>query len=134
VQREMQHPSSRGDEAAADTEKKITMGIVDADEAAAEIVTDTTDIGRMEMRKDGLTRDIDHVHATKTDIASEDQGQGTLTGEGTASESRDRGKTAAIRLNQDDGKDHWRDREKEATTGAIEILELEDSQRSLLWA
>lgn len=81
------------------------------------------------MTKGGLIGDIDLVHTTETDITSKDQGQGTLTGEGTASVSKDRRGTEAIRLRQDD--DHGRDHEKETTTGGDEILVHEDCQRSL---
>jgi len=122
MQRGTQHPSSRGDEAGAEIERELTMRIVKADEAAAEIVTDTTDIRGVEMTKSGLTGDIDQVHTTETDITGKDQDQGALTGEGTASESVDRGETAVIRLKQDDGTGHGRDHETETTTGGIRIL------------
>ncbi len=98
MQRGTQQPSSRGDEAGAEIEREITMQIVKADEAAAEIVTDITDIGGVEMTKSGFTGDIDQVHVTETDITGEDQDQGALTGEGTASESMYRGEIAVIRL------------------------------------
>lgn len=105
------------------------MRIVEANEAAAGIVTDTTNIGVVEMTKGGLIGDIDLVHMTETGITSKDQGQETLTGGGTASVSTDRRGIAATRLRQDD--DRGRDREKETTTGGNEILEQGDSQRSL---
>ncbi len=109
------------------------MRTAKADGAAAETVTvtDTTDIGGVEMRKGGPTGDIDQAHATETDVTGKDQDQGALTGEGTVSEFMDRGETAVIRLNHDDEIVYGRDREKEATTGGVEILEPRDSRRSL---
>lgn len=122
MQQGTQHPCSRGDEAGAETEREIAMRIVKADEAAVEIVTETTDIGGVEMRKSGLTGDIDQAHATETDVTWKNQDQGALTGEWTASESMDRGETAAIRLKSDDGTGHGKDHETRTSTGGIEIL------------
>lgn len=124
MQHGMQFSNRRGEEAGVETKGEIAMRIVKADEAvaAAETVTDTTDIGSVEMRKGGLIGDIDQARATETDITGRDQGPGTLTGEGIASASKDRRETAVIRLNQDDGKGHGRDRETETTTNGIERL------------
>ncbi len=96
VQRGTQHPSSRGDEAGAEIERELTMQIVKADEAAAEIVTDTTDIGGVEMTKSGLTGDIDQVHTTETDITGKDQDQGALTGQVMGEITRQRLRQAAL--------------------------------------
>lgn len=77
MQQGTQYPCSRGDEAGAEIEREIAMQIamqiVKADEAAVEIVTETTDIGGVEMRKSGLTGDIDQAHATETDVTGKDQ-------------------------------------------------------------
>ena len=120
MQRGAWYPKSGGNEVEVETERETEGG-----EAAAEIVTDTADIGGMKMMIGGLTGDIDHDHATEIGMAGKGHGRGALRGGGTANELTSREGSAAIHLLHDVGIGLGRGREKEATIDDAEPNERE---------